>query len=748
MGSRDAEELLRAIFAGTHDAILLTARDGTIVDANPAAGALYGRARDALIGRRVTDFAEAGFDAAAAHAAFLAEGHLRHEHRIVRPDGTLRTIEATATARVLPDRQLAFLRDVTDERRARAELYAAEDRRARIFQSCPVATLISTAAEGRLLEVNDAFLALVGEPRERLIGRTSRELGLWVDDGERAPLVAQVLDGRPVHNHETAIRTRRGGIRRILASIDRLELDGQPCLLAVLHDVHEWKQAEERLRTVVQNAPVLLFMTDRQGVFTFFEGKSVDRLGLRAADLVGRSGFELFGALPLTGDDGRPVEPAHVFARVLAGESTTITVGAEAARYEARLLPLRDAAGAVQGLLGVGLDVTERKQLEEQLLQAQKMEAIGQLAGGIAHDFNNMLSAIMGFTGVVQRELSRGDPLQQDLAQVILAAERAAGLTRQLLAFSRKQVLEPRVLEPNALIGTVERLLRRLIGEHVDLRLRLDPALGRVKADAGQVEQVIMNLVVNARDAMPGGGVLTVATANVDVDAGDARQRIEVVPGAYVVVAVSDTGMGMDRATQARIFEPFFTTKELGKGTGLGLSTVYGIVQQSGGHVRVSSEPGRGSTFEVYLPRTEEPGPPAAAPAPPGREARPLVGGETLLVVEDEPLVRALAAQVLERQGYRVLPACDGGEALLQCEIHREEIHLVLSDVVMPGMSGRQLAGRLGRVRPGLRVVYMSGYTEEAFVHHGVLEAGTRLLEKPFTPEALLDFVRRALDEP
>ena len=389
--------------------------------------------------------------------------------------------------------------------------------------------------------------------------------------------------------------------------------------------------------------------------------------------------------------------------------------------------------------------IAEHKRLEKQFLQSQKMEAIGQLTGGIAHDFNNMLTVIIGYSELMLQRLKADDPLRSEVEQVKEAGVRASLLTRQLLAFSRKQVLQPRVLDLNAVLTNMDRMLQRLIDENIDLVTMPSPGLGRVHADPGQIEQIIMNLAVNARDAMPQGGKLTIETANVELDDAYAREHVSVKPGPYVMLAVSDTGCGMDAETQARIFEPFFTTKEPGKGTGLGLSTVYGIVKQSGGDIWVYSEPGRGTTFKIYLPWVEgavETVEPGVAPA---RDAR---GSETILLVEDDMGIRRLVRQVLAERGYWVLEAIHGTHAIQISEQHTVPIHLLVTDVVMPGMSGRELAEHLKPSRPNMKVLFMSGYTDKAIVHHGELDPGTAFLQKPFTPDALARKVREVLDSP
>ncbi len=408
---------------------------------------------------------------------------------------------------------------------------------------------------------------------------------------------------------------------------------------------------------------------------------------------------------------------------------------------EARLT--RDAGGRPVEVFGSWVDITERKGLEMQLLQAQKMEAVGQLAGGVAHDFNNVLTAIAGYAELLREDLPGEDARRGDAEEIIRATERAAALTRQLLAFSRRQVLAPRVLDVNTVVASVDNMLGRLIGADVELKTALAPELGAVRADPGQLEQVIMNLVVNARDAMPRGGKLTIETANAELDESYALEHPAVVAGPYVMLAVSDSGVGMDAATQARIFEPFFTTKEKGKGTGLGLATVYGIVKQSGGNIWLYSEPGRGTTFKIYLPRVDQPVE-LPAPTPAARETPR--GTETVLLVEDDEAVRALARKMLAAHGYTVLAAPSGVDALELAASHAGPIHLLVTDVVLPGISGRELAARFESVRPGLKVLYTSGYTDEAVVHHGVLDAGIAFLQKPFSSGSLARKVRETLD--
>jgi len=404
----------------------------------------------------------------------------------------------------------------------------------------------------------------------------------------------------------------------------------------------------------------------------------------------------------------------------------------------------RDAEGRAELMRGTFQDVTERRRLEEQLRHSQKMEAVGRLAGGVAHDFNNLVTVINGYCDLILAKLGPDDPIRPELEAVHRAGERSAALTQQLLAFSRKQVVEPRVVNLNELLTDLNRILRRLIGEDIELTTKLDPALGYACVDRGQMDQVLINLAVNARDAMPGGGRLMIETSNIELDERYASCA-EVQPGAYVMVTITDTGVGMGQEIMGKIFEPFFTTKKEGIGTGLGLSTVYGIIKQCGGAIRVHSEPGRGSTFKIYLPRVAEE---AAAPEQERERVTTLRGTETILLVEDQEELRRFTATVLRGQGYEVVEAANAAEALQLAERYDGPIQLMLTDVVMPGLNGEQLANRLRPLRPEMRVLFMSGYPENVIAHEGVLDSGVHYIQKPFTPYSLASKVRAELEIP
>ena len=506
----------------------------------------------------------------------------------------------------------------------------------------------------------------------------------------------------------------------------------------------EIRDARDFLQSITENSPDAIITTDGRGRLTYFSRGAEAMFGYRAAKMIGSAVADLYpGGL----------EEARAVKRRLAQEgqlrnyeSGFLTKDGGCVEVSASISLLRDATGRVAGTLGVLKDIGERRRLEEQLRQSQKMEAVGRLAGGIAHDFNNLLTVIAGRAQLILSRLRPEEPIHRDATLVRTTADRAAVLTQQLLTFSRKQVLQPQVLNLNAVVTAMEPMLGRLIGEDIDLAVIPAESLGRVKADPGQIEQVIVNLVVNSRDAMPQGGRLTVETADVELDAAYASRHFSVPPGPYVMLAVSDTGEGMDEQTRSRVFEPFFTTKGPGKGTGLGLATVYGIVKQSGGDIQLYSEPGRGTAFKIYLPRVAQVS--AEVDDTTSPSAAVARGDETVLLVEDEPEVRDLAREILEVSGYTVLQACDPLEAVVMAERHPGPIHLLLTDVIMPRQSGRALVERLRPLRPEMQVLYMSGYTNEAIVRHGVLDPDTLFIQKPFTPDALGHRVRAALDRP
>ncbi len=504
------------------------------------------------------------------------------------------------------------------------------------------------------------------------------------------------------------------------------------------------QDSREQFTAFMDHSPMIAWMKDEQGAYLHVNREWSRVFGRTPEEAIGRNDGDLFPAdtaAQLAESDRKALETG---APIEFTDRAPVP-GAVVREWQVWKFPFRSAAGR-RFVGGMAQDITDRKRLKEQFLRAQKMEGIGRLAGGVAHDFNNLLTVITGYGQLALAQVPADHPIRSPLGEVMRAAERAAALTRQLLAFSRRQILQPTVLDLNAVVTGMQGLLTRLIGEDVAVRTALAKGLGRVRADAGQIEQVIMNLAVNARDAMPKGGVLTIETSDAALDEAYAREHVPMVPGPYVLLAVSDNGVGMSEETKAKIFEPFFTTKEAGKGTGLGLSTVYGIVKQSGGYVWVYSEPGKGTTFKIYLPRVAEDAEIKREHAEKARSpAASLQGSETILLVEDDDAIRRLASEVLRERGYTVVEASKGDEALARTQGHPGTIHLLLTDVVTPGMKPRDLAARLTEARPGLKVLFMSGYAENAIHHQGVLDPRFAFLPKPFTPEGLLRKVRDTL---
>ena len=641
-----------------------------------------------------------------------------------------------------------------------------------IVASVP-AGLLLLSADLHVLSANRAFLEAFRLGEEKVVGRDLQQIVRADRLVRGAGRVLETGAAQPGALYDLYVYARRETKpARVAMTPIRMADDASPQLLLVIEDLtaEERLQAarqesEQRYRDLIQGLDAIVWEADaRTLTFSFVSRRAETVLGypverwLREPD---------FWAKRIHPEDRDAV--MRVYREALAG-SRDHEFEYRAVAADGREVWLRDIVHVVRDaerqpvtLRGLTVDLTELKrseralhQSEEQLRQAQKMDAVGKLAGGIAHDFNNLLMVIRGDSDLMLRRLPPGHPLRENAEGVREAADQAATLTRQLLAFSRKQVVAPRFVDLNGIVASIHAMLERLLGETINLVTVTAPDLGGVKADPGQMEQMILNLCVNARDAMPDGGRLTIRTANVDLDEAAAKEWTDARPGPYVTLEVSDTGGGMDEETRSHLFEPFFTTKEQGKGTGLGLSTVYGTVKQSGGHISVESEPGHGSTFRVYLPRVAAPviapeprraaDAPAAARRVASGERLPAGRGETILLVEDAQRVRAVVREILEMSGYAVLEAHHGAEALELSNRHAGPIHLLVTDVVMPQMSGRELAQRLATLRPDLKVLYMSGYTDDAIVRHGVLASGIAFLSKPFTPDALALKVRELLD--
>jgi PAS domain S-box-containing protein len=756
--------LLRTLIDALPDLVFTKDRAGKFVTCNAATLRLMGVEREEVAGKTVFDIWER--DVAEPYHAddleVMAGKTLRNrEERSVDALGhpiwylTIKVPLLDAAGAVVG--LLGISRDITDRiaaeaaaGRAAEELRVSEERYRRIVESTTDgiwiydSELVTTFFNGRMA-------SMLGYTVEEAIGQS---IFVFMEESTHAAARERVADRRRGIGGRGELAYRRKDGTTLWTSFQATPLfdaGGRfEAVLVVVTDESSERRADEmrgQMAAIVESSGDAILSVRPDGIITTWNAGAATLYQYAAAEMIGQSVFRLVPPAALA-------EERRLLEAVTRGEpagpydTTRTRKDGSVVEVAVTLSPVRDARDKVIGVSTIARDLTRQRQTEaalrqseEQFRQAQRMEAVGRLAGGVAHDFNNLLSVILSYANMALGELKPGDPLRRDMAEISKASERASELTRQLLAFSRQQVLQPRVLDLAETVTAMDGMLQRLLGEDIELTVRPARDLGRVLADPGQIEQVVMNLAVNARDAMPEGGKLTIEMRNVELEATYVSAHLGASAGSFVMLAVSDTGAGMDAATRARIFEPFFTTKTIGKGTGLGLATVFGIVQQSGGHVGVYSEPGEGSTFKVYLPRTER------SLEPRAREAAAVVGGsETILLVEDEDQVRTVACAILRRHGYRVLEAANGGEAFLVSQDFEGEIHLLLTDVVMPRMSGRKLAEQLSPQRPRMRVLFASGYTDDAVVRHGVLEEGVAFLQKPFKPNALLHKVREVLD--
>ncbi len=663
------------------------------------------------------------------------------------------------------EQAIIMLQDLTDLqvlRRSEEALRTTEERFRSIFQQAG-AGMVTVRADGSFLQVNPTFCTMLGYTESELLRKKITEV--THDDDKRAVHLGLVDVGtgrsRATEMEQRFVRRDGNTVWCHTTGVWQFDRNDRPTFSVVLvHDISERKHAEQALALSQKQYEVLVHSIDgivweadpKAFRFSFVSRQAERILGYPVDRWLAQPRFwrnnihpndleQVVAALADAVDEKRGGEFEY---RMLASDGRTVWV-----RDTVSMVLRR---GKVTKLRGMMVDVTERKaaeealrKSEEQLRQSQKMEAIGRLAGGIAHDFNNLLTAITGYGDFLIRGLGDEHPLQREANEIYKAAQRAADLTGQLLAFSRQQVLQPKVLDLKWVVADMELMLHRLIGEHIELTTDVEAPIGAVKADPGQLQQVILNLVVNGRDAMSDGGTLRIETQDVALDETYTERHPGMTPGEYVMLAVSDQGCGMDEETKARLFEPFFTTKEQGKGTGLGLSTVYGIVTQSGGHISVHSAPGEGSTFKVYLPRIDNPE--VTGPKVPDKPAaEPATGTERILLVEDDDSVRELAREILEMHGYHVVEASNGVEALAVFEAETDKLDLMVTDLVMPQMGGRDLAKKIAPDHPDLRVLYLSGYTDSVVLHQGMLDPGSFFLQKPFTPADLAIKVREALD--
>ena len=743
----------RRLFETAKDGILiLDAETGLVVDVNPFLVSLLGYPYDQFVGKAIW---ELGFfrDAIANQAKFLElqqHEYVRYENLpLETATGERREVEFVSNVYLVDGKRViqCNIRDITARRRAEAALHASEHFLQEIINALPVRVFWKDRALN-YLGCNTAFARDAGcADTRKVIGKTDHQLS-WRDQAElygRADRA--VMDsGAPSLNIEEPQTTPDGHTLTLLTSkVPLRNATGEVVgVLGTYSDITEHKRAEEgraRLAMAVEQSAETIVVTDRAGIIVYVNPAFARCTGYTSAEAIGQN--------PRILKSGQ--QDAAFYRRMWAvlargevwrGHFTNRRKNGSLFEEEASISPVRDAEGHIVNYVATKRDITHEAQLENQLRQAQKMEAVGRLAGGVAHDFNNLLTGIIGYAELCRDQIGPGHPIREWLDEITREAARSADITRQLLAFARKQTIAPRVLDLNDAVAGMLKLLRRLIGEDVTLAWHPGASLWPAQLDPSQVDQILANLCVNARDAIAGAGTITLHTGNVEIDAAYCATHAEAAPGAYVMLTVCDDGCGMDQATAAQIFEPFFSTKDPGQGTGLGLATVYGIVRQNGGFINVESEPGQGATFRVYLPRTDAEVP-AAAPAP--EPAAPRGDGETILLVEDEKSLRVTCTHFLHALGYRVLPAESPQEAIRIAESRTGALHLLLTDVVMPGMDGRQLARRIQALIPGARVLYMSGYPADVIAQRGVLERDTAFLAKPFTRTDLALKVKEVL---
>jgi len=752
---KKAHEPYKDIFEGALEGINRVSPQGQYLAVNPALAEMLGFDSAEEMKSFRTDLAKQVWLDPNEHLRFreLLErrGVIRdYECRYVRKDGTVFWVSLNSRKVCGPDGKTLyyddFIQDITERNRIEDALRKSEEKFSKAFHSSPAAVLIINLTDDCFIDVNEAFERISGYSRDEAIGRTASELGMWNDLHDRQEAIGRLRAERRIRNLEYSFRSKDGSMGTGLLSAELMELDGRQCALVTAIDISDRKQIEQRLKTLataIEQAGEQIVITDNDGVIQYCNPAFEKITGYTREEAIGanprilKSGkhsSDFYGQLWSTIKNGM----------VWTGHLSNKKKDGSLYEEEATISPIRDASGKITGFVAVKRDVTHHLELERQFQQAQKLESIGRLAGGVAHDFNNILTIISGYANLVLTALNRTDPLWSYAEEIRKASERAASLTKQLLAFSRKQVIEPKTMDVNTTIRDSEQMLQRLIGEDITLATRLDPFLGQVTADPEQLYQVIMNLIVNARDAMPDGGRLDIGTANVQVTDEDAGTQPDAKAGRYVMITVTDAGTGMDENTRQHIFEPFFTTKERDRGTGLGLSTVYGIMRQNGGWIDVSSELGVGSSFKLYFPRID--GSVAEDRLEASGSGGPH-GGETILVVEDQDAVRRITKKILSVYGYHILEAADGDEAADIGQRHPGEIHLLLTDVVLAGMNGKELSERLRTLRPKLKVLFTSGYTSEIIARRGILESGVAYIAKPFTPDRLAAKVREVLHE-
>lgn len=738
------EEKLRIVTENARVGLVMLSDERRYTFTNSAYADILGLSAQDLLGKRVSDVLAPVYEEQIRPKLDRAFAGERVSYELHRPlgDGGDRYYAVNYEPLRTNDRisqVVVVITDITERTIAEAARRASEGRYRTLFEYAPDGILIADP-QSYYLDANDAMCRMLGYTREDLVGMHASDIVILDEMQNIEPALDDINSG--LGHHSEWVFRRKDGTRFLGEVIATQMPEGN--LLGVVRDITDRKQeaaARDSLAAIVESSDDAIISKDLRGLVTSWNAAAEKMFGYTRKEMFGKSILRLI-------PPDRHGEEVEIMARIVRGEITdhfeTVRTRKDGTLIDVSVTisPIRGPDGVVCGASKIVRNMTESKRLEEQLRQSQKLEAVGKLAGGVAHDFNNLLTAINGYSDLTLKKLSPDDPVRENVREIRRAGERAAALTGQLLAFSRKQVLKPTIHNLNSVISEMEKMLRRVISENIEFHVILEPHLGNINGDPGQMEQVILNLVINARDAMPGGGRLTIETRNVELDKDYVSQHIEIVPGPFVKMTITDSGEGMDEKTRQRMFDPFFTTKEVGKGTGLGLSTVYGIIKQSGGDIMVYSEKGHGTTFKIYLPRVNE----TETPVRPQLDTGNYFGTETILLVEDEDVVRNLTKKILMDFGYTVLEAPLGNVAVSICQGHPGKIHLLLTDMVMPGMSGVELKDRALESQPDLKLLFMSGYTDDSLSIEGLLDSGSAFIEKPFTPDALARKVREVLE--
>lgn len=754
----DIEPLVRqwsSLFQHLYDAVIVTDLDGRIVEWNPAASALYGYTRGEALGKKAEELNPPAERRAVSRSILRGldnAGIWVGEIRVVRKDGS----EGRAESVIVPVRDekgrrvavLSFDRDITERTRAAEELGIFRELINRSGENLSIIDLQT----GRFLYVNDTCCASTGYSRDEFAAMRVADIDPSVKEPWSAKKERAHRTDRITRLREGLIRRRDGTIFPVEVSSSIVRVAGKEYLIATARDITDRQRGEDErsrqrdfLRKVIDVIPELVFVKDAKDRYILANRGLADAYAMTPEQMVGKSDVEL-GNDPAEAAGFREAdrEVLRTGREMIVSEETFTLASGETRYYQTTRRPLADEEGGLTRILAVSVDITERRLMQARLIQSQKMETVGRLAGGIAHDFNNLLSIILNCAYFLSKDLPPDSPLREDTAQILATTERCVDLIRKLLAFSRRQIISPRAVGVGEILRSAEKMLRRLIQENISLEIVSEPGAGMVRADPAQIEHALINLCINARDAMPGGGAITIRAARAIPPDGTGATADGEARGKWVMISVRDTGAGMSDEVKSHIFEPYYTTKEMGRGTGLGLSSIYGIVIQHGGHIRVQSAPGKGTEFRIYLPRLRrerEPLRGGSASAPPS------CGSETVLLVEDQRSVREVTARMLRSLGYTVRDAGSGDEALaLVTRGGAEGLRLLITDVIMPGMGGRELAAVLARKIPGLKVLFISGYPEEEIGHCGLIEPGIYFLPKPFDQATIGKKMRELLD--